>query len=231
METNTKIKLVIFDWDDVFTKGSTDGYLKCYHEALVGVGVALSAQEESKRIEAKWGQPHREELKELLKENLDLLDKACEIYEGHFFGNTFVDCLSVTPNSKELVERLSKKYILTVATGINSNILHERVIPKFKFPNVFTQIVSAYDIDVPSMAKPHPHMAELILNQQGISADETILVGDAKNDMLMARAAGITPVAVLSGHMTREDATSLGVKHIISDVTFLEKVISEIENK
>lgn len=61
------IKLIIFDWYDVFTLGSKEGYFKCYHEALAEVGVYLKPEEEKKRIFAKLGKHHKEELKELLK--------------------------------------------------------------------------------------------------------------------------------------------------------------------
>jgi hypothetical protein len=63
------IKLIIFDWDDVFTLGSKEGYFACYHKAINDVGVFLSPEEEHKRILAKWSKSFREELKELLKEH------------------------------------------------------------------------------------------------------------------------------------------------------------------
>ena len=65
MSDERKIKLIIFDWDDVFTLGSKEGYYACYHQALEGVGVQLKPEKERKRILTKWGQSHREELKEL----------------------------------------------------------------------------------------------------------------------------------------------------------------------
>lgn len=223
-----KIKLVIFDWDDVFTRGSTEGYFKCYHQTLADLGVQLAPEEEKKRIFAKWGQPHREELKELLKEHPEFLEKACRNYEKYLFGDVFVDCLSAVPGAKELIARLHDKYTLAVATGLNSNVLHNRVIPKFGFPDVFSQIISAYDVDDPEKTKPHPHMVELILKAQNILPGEAVFVGDAKNDVLMARAAGITPIVVLSGHLNESEAKALGVKYIVPDVTHIEKVLDVI---
>lgn len=41
------IKLIIFDWDDVFTQGSIKGYYACYHAALEAVGVRLDGAEEA----------------------------------------------------------------------------------------------------------------------------------------------------------------------------------------
>lgn len=230
MPDSKKIKLIIFDWDDVFTRGSTHGYFKCYHQALSDLGVLLEPEEEKKRIYSKWGQPHREVLMELLKEYPKFLDSACKIYENHLFGNTFVDCLSIIPGSKELVAKLHNKYILSIATGISPIILRDRVIPKFGIPDVFSQIVSAYDINNPKKTKPHPHMAQHILETQKVFPDEAVLVGDARNDVLMAKAADITPIVVLSGHLTRGEAEDLGVKHIIPNVTHIEKILNVINH-
>ena len=224
------IKLIIFDWDDVFTLGSKEGYFECYHKALVGVGVYLEPEEEKKRIFAKWGKHHREELKELLKENPKLLNRACEIYESKLFGNTFIDNLSMITDTKKLVEKLSRKYILCVATGLNPEILKNKIIPKFNFPNVFKQIISSYDIDDIKKQKPNPYMVEQILKTQKIKPTEAILVGDAKSDVIMAKDAGLLPVVVLSGNLNRKEAEKLEVKYIIEDVTYLENVLTELNN-
>ena len=224
------IKLIVFDWDDVFTLGSKEGYFKCYHETLVELGVHLEPEEEKKRILAKWGKPHREELRELLKEHAELLDKSCEIYESKLFGNTFIDSLGIIPGTIKLVEKLSKKYILCVATGVNPEILKDKVIPKFNFPNVFKQIISSYDIGDVEKQKPHPYMVEQILKTQKVKPHEAVLVGDAKGDVTMARDAGLLPIVVLSGHLSKREAEELKVKYIIKDVTHLEHVLAELNN-
>lgn len=216
------IKLIIFDWDDVFTSGSIKGYYKCYHEAMTGVGVHLTAEEEDKRIKAKWGTNHRTQLEELLKENPELVDKAVEIYEQHLFGSTFVDCLTVTPGAQDFLTDLAKRYKLAVATGAHPQILRERLMPKFNIPDVFARIISVYDLDDPAHGKPHPFMPIKIMEAENVTPAETVLVGDAIGDMQMAWNAGIEPIAVLTGHLNREQAEKLGVKHIIENVTLLE---------
>ena len=217
-------KLIIFDWDDVFTKGSTDGYRKCYHQAIAGVGVSLTPDEEEKRIAAKWGASHTEEIKELLKEKPELVEKASKLYEQHLFGNTFVDCLSIVEGSAEFLSKLAKKYTLAIATGVHPKLLKERIMPKFGIPDVFTQIITAYDLDDPTHAKPHPHIGLKIMADQGFSPENTAMVGDAKNDVMMARSAGIEPIVVLTGHLNRKEAEGLQVKYIIDNVTQLEQV-------
>ena len=223
------IRLIIFDWDDIFTLGSTKGYFKCYHETLSELGVRLEPEEERKRILAKWGKSQLEELRELLKENTEILEKAHEIYEKKLFSSVFLNYLTSVKGSQELLKRLGKKYTLCVATGLHPEML-KRIIIKFKFPEVFAQVISSYDITDPKKQKPHPFMVEQILSQQNISPSEAVLVGDARGDVLMAKAAGVMPIVVLTGHLSRKEAEEMGVKYIIPDVTHLEKVMEEMNS-
>jgi HAD superfamily hydrolase (TIGR01509 family) len=222
------IELVIFDWDDVFTLGSTEGYNKCYHEALNAVDVHLSPDEESRRIKSKWGSGHAAQLQDLLQERPDLVPEAIAQYENHFFGNTFVDCLSIVPGTQEFLENIAKDYRLAVATGGHPEVLKNRVIPKFHIPDVFEQIVTIYDIDDIAHAKPHPYMLNKILETAGVSADHAVMVGDAKNDVLMGQNAGVTPIVVLTGQLSRNQAEELNVEHIIDDVTQLGSVLKSL---
>lgn len=218
-------EMIIFDWDDVFTLGSTEGYYKCYHEALNAVGVTLDPDEEDRRIRSKWGSGHAAQLKDLLREHPEKVEAAIKLYEEYFFGETFVDCLQVVEGAQELVANLSQDYKLTVATGGHPRILKERILKKFKFPDVFSQIVTIYDIDDINHAKPHPFMVNKILEAEGVEPENAVVVGDAKNDVLMARAAGVEPIVVLTGHLNRQQAEELEVTKIIDNVTQLRSVL------
>ena len=225
------IKLLIFDWDDVFTLDSKKGYFACYHETLVELGVVLTPEEEEKRIRAKWGQPHREELKELLKEKPELLDQAVALYEEKFYGDVFVSALGYVDGANDLLERLKDRYTLALATGAHPTVLKERVMPRFETPQVFTEIMSAYELTNPSTeAKPAPFMVNEILKKTDITPEETVVVGDAENDMKMGLAADTHVVAVLTGHMNETEATELGVPHIIPDVIHLEPVLEMLNS-
>lgn len=221
------IKLIIFDWDDVITLGSKEGYFQCYHQTLVDLGVKLAPREERQRILAKWGRTHREELQELLKEQPGLLDQACKIYEQKLFSGIFIKSLKLVNGVTELLLRLQKKYSLSVVTGIHPRIL-KQVMSKFKVPQVFTQIITAYDLQDATKQKPHPYVIQEILKKQKISPQETILVGDAESDISMAQKACVTPVVVLTGHLSQTEAKKLEVQYIIKDVTQLEKVLKLI---
>jgi phosphoglycolate phosphatase-like HAD superfamily hydrolase len=223
------IKLIIFDWDDVFTLGSKEGYFACYDKALETVGISLPPEEKHKRILSKWGKSFRVELEELLKEHPELVDKAVEEYDKAYWGDAFVNELHVLPGINELLKQLDQKYILAVATGNRHEMLEEHIFPRFNFPSVFSQIVSSHDLSDQEFAKPHPHMLEIIMKQQNVTSDETIFVGDAPNDVEMAFNAHVTPVVVLSGHLNKNQAEKLGVKYIIPDVIHLPHVLHKLD--
>ena len=218
-------KLIVFDWDDVITLGAKEGYFACYDFALETVDVALPEALKTERILKKWGANHTEELKELLKENPGKLNEAVKAYEKAFFGDVFVNSLRIIDGTVEALIRLSKRYKLAVATGGHPKVLKERIIPKFKIPNVFEVIMSGYEIDDPSKVKPDPYMLTTIMEQVGVKNTDTIYVGDAQNDVIMAQRTKVEPVIVLTGHLTEEKASQLGVSHIIPDVTMLDAVL------
>ena len=91
-------------------------------------------------------------------------------------------------------------------------------MPKFEVPDVFSTIISSYDVSNPELQKPHPHIANTILEKHWVSPEEAILVGDARGDVAMARAAWVTPVVVLTGYLSQEEAENLEVEYILRDV-------------
>lgn len=225
------IESIIFDWDDVVTSGSTQGYFECYHETLVEIGISLPPEEERRRILANWGGTIEVEIGGLLEEHPQLIGAALERYDEILLGDTFIKHLHLVDQQiPQLLERLHKKYKLSVATGMHPRLLKERVMPLFKIPPVFSSIVSVYDVDDPSKGKQHPYMIEKILQEQNIRPERAIMVGDGRNDVLMARIAGVVPVVVLSGHLDLDEARQLEVEYIISDVTELEKVLEALQN-
>ena len=219
------IELIIFDWDDVIILGSKEGYYNCYKKTLKELGIVLDDKEIDKRIENTWGNSDREIITELLKENPNLVNKACEIfYNKEFYGNTFIDSLKEVRGVNELLIRLKGKYKLAVASANKYDMIKDKIIPKFNIPNVFDQIVTVDDAPT-GKSKPDPYMLQLILQTQGVSNKNAIFIGDAKNDVLMAKNAGVEPVVVLTGLISKTQAEALGVKYILSDVTKIEEIL------
>lgn len=214
-------KLIIFDWNDVFTLGSTRGYYACYKQALRKVNINLGYEEEDRRIREKWGAGHEAQIRFLLMEKPELVGRAVQEYEKAFFGDLFVDNLTLVDGAVELLTKLSQEYKLAVATGSHPKILKDRVFAKFGIPDVFCEVLTIFDIDDIKHAKPDPYMVVEILRRQNVDPEDAVVVGDAENDVRMAQSAGVEPIVVLTGHLDEERARSLGVRHIINTVADL----------
>jgi len=222
------IKLIIFDWDDVITLGAKEAYFTCYHHAITSVGVRLSPEEERKRILTKWSKPARIELEELLKEHPELVDDALAVYQGHK-QKIFVNTLTMPMGTIQTLQALGKRYVLAVATGNTTDMIKDTIMPHFRIPPVFSRIVSTHDVHDIRKTKPHPYMLQHIIKHEGVTPSETLYVGDAATDVAMAHRAGVTPVVVLTGHLSRKEAMELGVKWIIPDITHVPVLLERIE--
>ncbi len=227
--TLTMIKAILFDWDDVITLGSTKGYYVCYENTLKRLGIkALDQKEFYARLDKVWGQTYKEGLAALLQERPELVEEACAIYKEELFGDTYMHELYVLDGTTETLIELSKKYKLAIASGVHPDILKNTIMPGFNIPQVFSEMIFSYEISDPSMRKPHPYTAYELMKRLGVSPQETVVVGDAANDVLMAQRAHCIPVTVLTGHLNTERAQALGVKYIIPDVRALPEFLKTI---
>ena len=83
-------------------------------------------------------------------------------------------------------------------------------------------IVSANDVQ---RHKPHPEPVLLILQQLGIPAEETLVVGDASYDILMGNAAGCRTCGVTYGNQSAADLNAAGADYLINDFASLASLI------
>lgn len=66
-------------------------------------------------------------------------------------------------------------------------------------------------------SKPHPAMLLELMDEMGVPADRTVMVGDTTHDLHMARNAGVSALAVTSGAHPAEDLLALNpLGHAVS---------------
>jgi len=220
------IKLIVFDFDGVIVTGSNQGYFNCYHKALEGVGVTLDPIEERRRILERWGQSHRREIELLLLDHPDKVDEAVKIYDENFETEVYGDNIVLIDQAKQVLEELSKKYILTISSGADRASI-DRMIQKFDL-DYFKTIISGYDLKSHEQQKPSPYSIRALQAEFGAKNEETVMIGDGLTDVQMAFNAGVTPIVVLTGHLSRSDAEGLGVSHIIEGVKSLPTLLSSL---
>jgi phosphoglycolate phosphatase-like HAD superfamily hydrolase len=84
--------------------------------------------------------------------------------------------------------------------------------------DVITATASADDVDE---GKPAAEPVTHALDLGGAKAGNSVFVGDSVWDMKSARRAGVTPVAVLSGGIPREDLSRAGAKEVYDNTSHL----------
>jgi len=119
------------------------------------------------------------------------------------------------PGAKELLSSLKERgYGVWFVTSAKDEEL-EHHMQELEAEGSIDGVVNSSDVE---NAKPAPDIFEEALERAGVSADETVAVGDAIWDVESARDAGIRTVAVLSGGaFDAEDLEQAGAAAVYED--------------
>ncbi len=115
-------------------------------------------------------------------------------------------------------------YMLGVATGKSRRGLRN-MLENFDLAHYFITLQTADD----APSKPHPGMVEQAMAEAGVTAGETVVVGDTSFDMEMAANAGARAVGVSWGYHEAEELHRAGALTVIDDFAVLPGVIQELE--
>lgn len=211
-----KPKLVLLDFDGVIAKGSNEAYFACYHDSLESVGVNLMPEVEHDRIIEGWGAGHVPQLQILLREHPELIDRAAKKWIECVESPQFFDNIELVPGADKAVHLMEQFADVAIVSGSPREFI-TKLLDKFGIDGA-RKVFSSYDVSDPVLKKPHPYTLRLALEHFRRSASDTIYVGDMPNDVVMARAAGIEPVVVLTGELDEKHAHELGVNLIEKDL-------------
>ncbi|KNG92289.1 HAD-IA family hydrolase [Pseudaestuariivita atlantica] len=132
------------------------------------------------------------------------LDRMVDAYKEAYFARRAAKgskaASPLYPHVAEILEQLGARddLILGTATGKSRRGL-DALVDAFDIRRHFTTLQCADD----HPSKPHPSMIETAMAETGIAARSTVMIGDTSFDMDMARAAGVTPLAVSWGYHPR----------------------------
>ena len=131
----------------------------------------------------------------------DELDNAMPKFMLHYQEN-LQQHSQLYPDVKSVLEQLSK---LDYPLAIVTNKPHEFTIPlleAFEIRHYFSSILSG---DSLAKMKPDPMPLTHLLSHWQLQPNELLMVGDSKNDILAAKAAGITSIGLTYGYNYGED--------------------------
>jgi phosphoglycolate phosphatase len=104
------------------------------------------------------------------------------------------------PGARAVVRQLAQKFQLGLVTSGSRDRVRAQ-ITAFGFETFFSAFVFSEDA---TRKKPHPAPLHLALRRLRVRAEDCVYVGDAAEDIEMARRAGVRPIGVLGPFPTAE---------------------------
>ena len=183
-------KAVIFDYDDTICLTEEPAFIM---ENKIAKVMGLASVSRAVHINT-WGKPLREALPErfpgadvdeFMKREAQAIENA--VQDG------FIDKI---PNQNlETMERLKKAgKKLAIVTSRNTNEARHLMDNSHPFSSL---IEAFYHKDNSKYLKPDPRVFDEILNLFGVTAQESVYVGDSLGDAIAAKSAGLSFIAVL----------------------------------
>lgn len=210
-------KTILFDLDGTLTD-SGEGIINCAILALERFGCQIPSREEMRVF---VGPPLHESF---IKHGIpaDKADEAVEIFRSRYIPIGKYENKPY-PGIQELLERLkSEGHTLYVATSKPEQMSMD-ILNHFDLAKYFDQICGA-SMDTSRSSKEA--VIAYLLNQHG-NADNMVMVGDTKFDVIGAKEHGIPTIGVSWGYGEVQDMVDAGAVAIVYSTDELMKLLSE----
>lgn len=189
------IKLIVFDWDGTLMDSETQ-IVHAIHATISDLALEPRTASQCRNI---IGLGLKEAVEDLYPGQSDSFHTDfVDRYRHHWFGgNNHSDLF---PGARETLELLKESgFLLAVATG-KGRLGLNRALAETGLEDVF----AATRCSDETCSKPHPRMLIELLDELAVIPDQVLMVGDTEYDMIMAKDAGVGPVAVSYGVHERE---------------------------
>ena len=213
------IKCVIFDFDGTLAD-TAEGILRTEEAMLMEMGLPKPEGGEA-QMRQGIGLALRDSLHVGCRIPEELLDQAVATYR-RLFDEIAFDYIVPFPGVKDTLEYLyGKGYLLGIATSRSRRTL-EYLLHNMGIAKYFTYMTS---VESTPKHKPAPDLALILLDQFGVSGDETLIVGDTIYDLQMGRAAGCHTCGVTFGNHTAEQLRSENPDYIVDSYPELKTIL------
>ena len=219
--TKTELRLAVFDCDGTIVD-SQYSIIACMHAAFDTYQLPLPNRESIRRV---VGLPLLDAVADLIPEaERDVIEGIRTEYgrAWHFLRETEGLDEPLFPGLKELLDALETQgWLLGIATGKSRRGLHG-TLEKHDILDKFATLQTADH----ARGKPQPDMLYQAMNETGVSAAGTVMIGDTTFDMEMARNAGVVAIGVSWGYHDAEELRQMGAADVINTFEELPRVLT-----
>jgi phosphoglycolate phosphatase len=205
MTPTRQFDLIVFDWDGTLFD-STALIARCIQAACADVGAPVPSERDASDVIGLG-------LIDALQRAAPTLPREryrdlAERYRHHYFARQHE--LVLFPGTVELVHALrGRGHLLGVATGKSRRGLDEALAAS-GMQGLFDATRTADETE----SKPHPRMLLELMDELGVAADKTVMVGDTTHDLQLAANAGTAAVGVGYGAQAHESFEGFATRHV-----------------
>jgi len=190
MRTGLAIQGVLFDWDGTLVnsyEADADAYLAMFRE----MGIPWGLKELTQHYSPDWYAVYR--AAELPQHRWDAADTAWrKQYAKHR--------PKLIAGTRRVLSRLAGRHQLGLVTsGDRDRVI--RQLRSFRLTQLFTARICAGDTE---RKKPHPEPLQAAIEKMRLDPSSCVYVGDAPQDIEMARSAGVFAIGVLGPFPTEK---------------------------
>ncbi len=191
---SSDIQFIVFDWDGTLMDSEAQ-IVSCLHGSIADLGLPPMSDNTVRNV---IGLGLREAVDTLVPgRGEQFRHDFVAAYRRHWFAS---DGSSLFEGAREMLDTLrARDFLLGIATGKARRGLI-RVLEQTGLTDYFDATRCADE----TVSKPHPQMLLELMDELGMSARQTLMVGDTEYDMEMATRAGAGKVAVRSGVHSEE---------------------------
>ena len=212
-----KVELLIFDLDGTLAETGQD-LVRAINYTLKALG--LEALDHN-RIISFVGDGVEELIKRSLGgENRESYDRAMKIFR-EYYGDHLLDQTVLCPGVRECLDYFSTKRKVVITNKRQDFAVG--IVQGLGIAPFFEDIVGG---DVMPYKKPDPRLVEPYLQRFLIPREQTVIVGDGPNDILLAKNAGVWSCACLNGLVHRDNLLKLRPDYTCESLRELRELFS-----
>jgi pyrophosphatase PpaX len=211
-----KITTIIFDLDGTLID-SSEGIVEAYNYALTQYDMAPVERE---RIVPLIGFPVESMFQLVTDKYIPELKSA---FRAKAMETVVKSSLPLKGAEETLTALFEKHYRLSIATTkIRPHI--DGILEKLNWRSFFDSVVGGDEV---SQVKPHPAQFQHLIGKLNCSNSSVAAVGDTINDILAARALGLTEIAVRSPYGNSIPVQQLNPHYFLEDISELKEVLED----
>ena len=153
-------------------------------------------------------------------------DECARIYRRLFDEFNLPGTVPLFPHVVDTIRELHELGIQLTVASSRSHMTLDSYVSDLGLSPYITYILGVEDV---ADAKPGPGPVLKTLEDFGLSAEECLVVGDTKYDILMAHNAGVKGVGVTYGNGSREELSAAGAEWLIDDFAELAEICKKYE--